>query len=507
MSITTSTNENTGLPDYIYRIIEESKRRFRNEISLSAGDEPYLAKKVAETLRICAGDAPIRVDSGRVFFYCADPSSSHFGIWSECPRDLIHGAILELRGRPLTKRDKNGPKKVTMTAKKARAILDCILHDSDLLRVGFFNIPSSGVVFEDCVVTLDMDRKELVKVPHAPSFRLRSKLGFAFGEHQETPEKFLSVLAKDFEGDDESTVKIELIREFIGACLLGIQPRYDCCLVFHGIGANGKSLLIDIITSLFPPDALSGISPQDLRSEYYIAMLDGKLLNTTTEMPSSTIASSEKFKAIVSGESIIGRKPHCEPIRFRPQAGHIFACNTLPKVDDTSAGFWRRMIVIEFKQDLSNSGRTRPEIISEVTPEKAAIAAWALSGAAELVKRGHYLPPASSAAVIESWRGKAMGESVGDWASQRPTDKAPDDREGFGELGPDAPWYRKNWTSGQKLFNDYETWCKRNKQVSVSHIEFGAALKKMGFRKIKLEEANYYNMIIGFNIPIDISKD
>lgn len=499
-------NENTGLPDYIFGILTETSRQFRHDIVLNAADEPYLAKKVAETLQAVALNAPIRVDAGRLFFYCNNRESPYYGIWSECPKDLLHASILELRGRPIAKRGKGEPKKVTMTAKKARAILDCLLHDADILRTGYFNSPAPGVVFQDCVVKVDFDRKQISKTSHSPSHRLRSKMGFAYGVDRGDPVEFLKILRRDFLDDVDAEEKIQLLREFIGACLLGIQTRYDCCLVFLGSGANGKSLLIEVISSLFPPEAVSTISPQDLRSEYYVAVLDGKRLNTTTEMPSSTIASSDKFKAIISGDKITARKPHCEPIEFKPQAGHIFACNTLPKVEDTSAGFWRRIVVLEFKQDLRASGMTRPELMALVDPEKPSIAAWAIQGALDLVRRGGYTSLASSEALIESWRGRGMGESVGDWATQRPTDKAIDDA-GFGEVGPDAAWYRKNWSPAEKLFSDYAAWCRSNKHISVSHIEFGRILLKMGYRKVKLQEANYYNMIVGIHIPIDLAKD
>lgn len=490
-------NEDPRLPNYVGRILKEARRIFAHDVVLTQSGEPYLAQKAIDVFRgVSATD--IRVVNGRVFFYCGDPAEKEFGTWAECDLKYVRSAIMKMDGRAITKRGKGEPKKVTLPARKQRAIMDCFLHHDEILCDGYFDLATPGVVFNDCVVSADLETHQIVKSGHSADHRLRAKLALDYAGQDALPEAFLGILNDIFAPDEDREEKIELIREFIGACLLGIQTRYDRAVIFLGNGANGKSVLIDIISSLFPPNTVSTISPQDLKDQYYVAQLDGRKLNTTTEMPSSTIVASDKFKAITSGDMVTGRHPHREPISFRPQAGHLFACNSFPQVEDTTDGFWRRMLVVKFNRSFEGSTVSRPELMARVAPEKARIASWAISGALKLLDRGGYAPLPSSEAQKSSWRGRK--DFYPDWLNERPIDKIE-----ISDLAT-PEWIRANCTSLQKLHNDINQFSKRKSGDLIAINELSTRLEKSGYRKVRCDNIIYYGASIGISIPIDMSK-
>ena len=49
------------------------------------------------------------------------------------------------------------------------------------------------------------------------------------------------LLSNFFRDDEDRAEKVQLVREFFGACLLGIAPWYQRGLIGVGVGANGKS--------------------------------------------------------------------------------------------------------------------------------------------------------------------------------------------------------------------------------------------------------------------------
>ena len=96
---------------------------------------------------------------------------------------------------------------------------------------------------------------------------------------------------------------MQLVREFFGACLLGIAPWYQRALIGVGVGANGKSTLSDVMLQCMPPGTTSAIPPQDWGQEYRRAMLMGKNLNSVGELPEREILASEALKSIVAGHT------------------------------------------------------------------------------------------------------------------------------------------------------------------------------------------------------------
>lgn len=450
---------------------------------LPGSSEERLSKVILDVLAHGFGADGLMADRRRLYAYCADSSDEDWGIWAELPEESILSFILSMDGLPFGGGKAGAVKKLGLSYSKACGIYNCLVKNKRVQSLGFFDEPVQGLALKDTVVCAV--GSELRQVPHAPGHRLRTKLPFPYAPGRE-PVEFLTILQRTFAGDIDADAKVELIRQFIGASLMGIATTYDLCLVFLGSGANGKSTVIDIICSLFPPDSVSAITPQTMHKEYYLMQLDGKLLNTTTEMPSGAILASDKFKAVVSGDRVMGRDPHKKPVIFNPKAGHVFAANELPKTEDHSQGFWRRVGILEFNQNFvgQDSHMSRKDLLDLVRNERPAVIAWALEGASALLKAGKFILPASHQKAIGSWQ--QSSSSLLDW------------KMGYDTIPPPPLKFpaviRATWSKGSDLYNQYKVWCSSHRVQPINSNKFANELESLGLRKEKLDDANYWNL-------------
>lgn len=282
----------------------------------------------------------------------------------------------------------------------------------------FFAAAPRGVTFGSEFVSVLANGAVLVE-PTSRESRQRWALPHAF-EPNAAPTLLLKALREMFEPplcdaaalpeiQEDARLKIQLIQEFFGACLAGMPTRYQRYLVLLGDGANGKSTVAELLTSIFPPGSTSAIPIQDFGQEYRAAMLAGKLLNVVGELPERDILASEALKAIVAGDEITGRHIRQDPFKFKPRAGHVFNAQKMPMVNDFSHGFWRRPLIVGFDVKFSDepaAGERLKDamILDALYQESGAIASWLIAGAARLAARGKFEEPLSSRAAVSKWQ-------------------------------------------------------------------------------------------------------
>lgn len=192
------------------------------------------------------------------------------------------------------------------------------------------------------MLNLDTFQTEL----HDPTFLSTSRIPIEFNKAAICPnyDKFMSDI---FEGDQE---RITIIQELMGYSLTAETSAHKAFL-FYGNGANGKSLLGEVIRSLCGEQNSSGISLTELSNSRSRYKLVGKLLNLATEnefAPSGV--STEEFKKIVVGESILVEEKYQQSFEYKPFCKLIFSLNNLPYSRDKSWAFQRRFIIIPFNR-------------------------------------------------------------------------------------------------------------------------------------------------------------
>ena len=122
-----------------------------------------------------------------------------------------------------------------------------------------------------------------------------------------------------------------------------------------GDGGNGKSVFIDVISSLCGKENVCNISLNRLNDEKYLPELFGKMINVSGETPNARCMNTDLIKSVVAGDWVTGREVYKKPSKFKPYAKHYLGMNTLPEIEDNTHGMWRRIHVIEFPRKFSES--------------------------------------------------------------------------------------------------------------------------------------------------------
>lgn len=386
------------------------------------------------------------------------------GVWSAVDPAAVELLVHAFAGSPCGDNGKTSPLKIS--AGDVRGCVSCA--KSRLTRNGFFAESASGIAFSNGFLRLAGRTLELV--PHSPDHRIRYAYDFAYEGSAAVP-MWLHFLNGVFRDDPDREDKIACLQQFIGACLLGIATRYARALYMPGNGSNGKSALLAILAALFPKLSTCSVAPQLWENEYRRAEMSGKLLNYVSELPKTSIEDSEAVKAIVSGDPTDARKIFGTPFTLYPKAGHAFGANALPQTEDLTAGFWRRILLLEFNRSFEEDP-AKDEFIADkiIAAERSAIIVWALAGVIRLIESKGYTLPASHLDGVKRWRSQAdqVSAFVDDCCS----------------IGAKVD------NTASALYQKYTAWAERNGHRPVSSTKFGTRLQALGHKKHETNKAN-----------------
>ena len=296
------------------RITDAALARARHGLKL--GSHPEVGDRLLQLL----GPAPTVCADGSIHTY--DATS---GLWTPQHPEQLRGLVQLLDGAWLPKAD-GGKKPLRITATLRDGAISCA--KATVFDLDFFADAPPGLAFRNGFVCATPDGIQCRA--HAAENRARVGYDFDF-EPDASTAAFDAFLISLFADDDDRNDKIQLIYEFAGICLWGVAPQLQQCIFLVGAGANGKSVLTDALVALFPQDAVTAIAPQDWGNEYYRAALVGKRLNALADIPNRDITASSDFKAVIAGDQLTARPIRHEVIQFRPQAGHLFSANELPR--------------------------------------------------------------------------------------------------------------------------------------------------------------------------------
>jgi putative DNA primase/helicase len=153
---------------------------------------------------------------------------------------------------------------------------------------------------------------------------LTHQLPFAYDSNADCPifDAYLDRVLPDI--DQQSVLAEYFGYAFVPSSVLKLEKA----VILIGSGANGKSVLFDVVNSLFGEQNISNYSLASLTSKegYYRASLSDKLLNYASEISPSM--DSTYFKQLVSGEPVEARLPHGKPFVLKDYAKFIFNTNS-----------------------------------------------------------------------------------------------------------------------------------------------------------------------------------
>ncbi|MEG0051383.1 MAG: phage/plasmid primase, P4 family [Terrisporobacter sp.] len=210
--------------------------------------------------------------------------------------------------------------------------------------------------------------------------------------------RFLSFINIITNSDKELTM---LIQEIMGYVLVN-NTKAQKFFLFYGEGSNGKSVLEALIRAMVGKENTSSVSLEQLRSNFVIGNIVGKLVNIASENESDFEA--EKLKAITSGDSITIDQKYKEPYQHIPTCKMIFISNSLPNTSDNSYGFYRRLIIVPFNKTIKSEDRD-VNLISKLLGEIEGILQWSIMGLERLVENNYqFTNPSEVSRVIKQYK-------------------------------------------------------------------------------------------------------
>ena len=337
-------------------------------------------------------------------------------------RDLL-GAVEALDGKPVRTSDPELPvRSVTLSEGRVQAVGRMIrrhVAEPEWFcggdRGSGTAIFANGLaVTEGAVPSAPLSIMRADDTPTRARWTLQTELPWWEDAEAEAPtwDRFLADVLNPSASSDEA----ELLYEFLGAAMLGITHRLEKCLVLVGPGANGKSVILDVMAAMFPASALVSLAPHHFGRNFLVSALSGAAVNVCNEIPDSDMVGSEVFKRVVSGQPTTGEYKGKDAFAFRPRCAHIFAGNALPGTTDHSAGYFRRHVVVPLTRTIPEAQRDLRLAERIIEDELPAIALRAIRAVGRLLARGHYVEPVTSTEAMRQWRLDA--DVVAQWADE-----------------------------------------------------------------------------------------
>ena len=203
--------------------------------------------------------------------------------------------------------------------------------------------------------------------------------------------------------------KRDFLQRICGYIATGLDVE-QAVFFFYGIGRNGKSTFVDLIAhvlgdyattipieSLFPENQRSGSGPRP-----DLARLPYKRFLRTSEPKSGSLLDEAFVKRITSGEPIEAADKFKPMINFYPVFKLVVSLNELPRTDDSSDGFWRRVHVLHWDVQIPKDqvDKSLPE---KLEGEAEAVFLWVLRGALDYLGMG-LMPPESVTKATDDYR-------------------------------------------------------------------------------------------------------
>ncbi len=273
-------------------------------------------------------------------------------------------------------------------------------------------------------------------------------------------EKFLNRI------QDSNNKVISFIQRTLGYSLTG-DCREQSLFVLWGYGANGKSTLLNIISSILgnyaiqtPTETLLAKQKGDIPND--IARLNGPRFVTAIEVSQGRRLAESLVKQLTGQDTISARFLFGEYFDFRPQFKLFLGTNHKPVIKDSSHGMWRRIRLIPFPVEIPEAEQDR-ELSEKLKAEASGILAWMVRGGLSWQLGGLGVPDEVLLATKEyQAEMDAIGNFISDCCIMAP---------GASGLASD-------------LYKEYTSWAEAaGEKRPLSQTLFGTALAERGFER------------------------
>ncbi len=307
--------------------------------------------------------------------------------------------------------------------------------------------------------TFDISSQKQILRPFDKSDFLTYQLPFIYNSAADAP-KFKRFL-------DEVLPELELqniLAEYLGYIFVKNSAlKLEKVLLLFGTGANGKSVLFEILMALLGSQNVTNFSLNRLTDDQgnSRAQLGNKLLNYSSEINGKL--ESSIFKQLVSGEPVEARLLYKDSQIITDYARFMFNCNELPKEVENTNAFFRRFIILPFRVTIPSKNQDKELSKKIIKDELSGVFNWVLNGLTRLLKNKDFT------------QSKIVEDEVLQY--QKESDSVLmfiEDEEYIISTNKTRPL--------KEVYFEYDNYCKMNHYAVSSSRKFSGSLKKLGYK-------------------------
>lgn len=248
-----------------------------------------------------------------------------------------------------------------------------------------------------------------------------------FELHEDAPEYFISRYSKavydptatcptwervvrEWFNDNDEVVRF--VQRLIGSAMTG-EPKDDVMGLLRGLGCNGKTSFIAVLSDVFgsyaervKEETLLGRSGlgQGGQARSDLARLQGARLVVCSETTEGGKLREADIKMITGRDPFPARAPYGkQDIMIVPTWLLLIATNYLPEIKGDDNGIWRRILDIEFPRNFDTDPSVKKDIYlgDKLEAELSGILNWCLEGLRQYREHGLNVPKKVEQAVQE----------------------------------------------------------------------------------------------------------
>jgi putative DNA primase/helicase len=272
----------------------------------------------------------------------------------------------------------------------------------------------------------------------------------------------------------DNVAVIDFVQRAAGYSLTG-DTGEQCLFILHGSGANGKSVLLEVLGRMLgayakqaAPDLL--LAKNQDRHPTELADLFGSRLVTAIETSEGRRLAEALVKQMTGGDKMKARFMRQDFFEFDTTHKLWLATNHKPQVRGTDYAIWRRIRLIPFEVTIPEDKRDPKLAAKLIAEELPGILTWAVQGCLAWQEKGLKPPEKVQAAT------KAYREEM-------------DVLAGFldecCEINQDPHKAQLFTTTAKELYEVYKQWCDRNGEYPETQRSFGMRLTERGLEREK----------------------
>ncbi len=315
--------------------------------------------------------------------------------------------------------------------------------------------PQNGTfeISKDSQALRDFDAKDF----------LTYQLPFEYNEGATCPmfEKYLDEVLPEKELQN-------IVAEFFGY-IFTKGLKMEKALLLYGSGANGKSVIFDVMNALVGRENISNFSLSNLLEEHNRALIAHKLLNYGSEI--NATRTRDEFKNLVSTEPIQARLKYGNSFTMTNYAKLAFNCNELPKDFDHSNAYFRRLLIIPFRVTIPENKQDKMLAHKIIESELAGVFNWIIGGLKRLLKTEKFTESKIVKDTLETY--KRESDSVTCFVDENS--------------------YKPSATEHillKNLYSDYRAFCQEDGASPLKKSNFRHRLESNGFIVEKMNNGN-----------------